>query len=610
MQMTPHSPSRSRASHAVALTALLLIFLWVYGRFAFGLYFVMDDFIHSASEMTGPFWPTLRDTFAGVISWSGYRPLSTALRVVLTHAFGLERMGGYYVIYLSLHFINTLLTYRLVRRVGHSVLWAFFAAAVVLLLPSHNEAVFWFAATSNVLALLFALLALDFALTATDKPGSLRSLAMALAYLCAVLAYEVALPLPLLIFAADWIRNGRPGRSRLRFYGLLALVGFLLLALRLMAQDGALVPARSDYAASLDLGHFVRNYLLLFSQMLLLYTSPYPGAPLYGWSRNWLEPTGSLAITTIALTAALTIAVFGIALRARRTHAGGDMPPTRRQIWLWFAWGLLWMLAMGLAFASLIGRNPENRYTYLLSFGFAISLTALLAALYRLLQRVRALQYAQLGLMAGLIAFYAYVSVGDAVDWTAAGALVRASQETIHAAIPTLEADQAIGQIGIPAHVGSAYTYAIEPAFQDAMRLLYGTGQPAFAGNASVRAWFTDNPEIGKRTYAFTWDDTAQRVVPLVAVILCKTYDDCQYYDLRRPDGSSKNRGMRYVQIFDPDNPQMGGAGLFATLQPYAVHGCYGYLDETVDADPDAFADYPLGQRCEDAITAFWDYSE
>ncbi len=606
----PPQPRPHRAGHVAALASLVLIFLWVYGRFAFGLYFVMDDFIHSASEMTGPLWPTLRDTFTGAISWSGYRPLSTAFRVLMTHAFGLERMWGYYVIYLGLHLLNTLLSYRVVRRVARSTLWAFIAAAVVLLLPSHNEAVFWFAATSNLLALCFSLLALDFALTAFERPGLAPQIAVAAAYGCAILAYEVTLALPLLILLADWICSGRAVHKRVRLYLLLALTAVALILLRLLVQGGSLVPERGDYAASLELGHFVRGYQLLFGQMLLLYTSPYPGAPLYAWGRTWLDPAGPLALFTIGMTLLLTAITFVASLRAERVaHVRGETQSVARCA-LWLVWGLLWMLIMGFAFASLTGRNPENRYTYLLSFGFAVALAALVAALHQLLHKVRFLQYALLGVVAGLISFYAFVSVGDALDWTAAGAIVRTAQESIHAAIPDLEADQAIAQIGIPAHVGSAYTYSIERAFQDAMFLLYRQGQPGFADNQTLRAWFNDNPARAHQTYAFSWDEATQSIIPIVAVILCQTYDDCQYFELRRPEGSSKNRGLRYVQIYDPENPQMGGVGLMATLQPYAVRGCYIFQDYNVHTDPAAFWDYPQDQRCADAITAFWDYSE
>ncbi len=566
----------------------------------------MDDFIHSAVEMTGPLGPTLRATFGGTIDWSGYRPLSTAMRVLLTHAFGLERMWGYYVIYLSLHFINTLLTFRIVRRVGGSDLWAFCAAAIVLLLPSHNEAVFWFAANSNVLALLFSLLALDLALTAFERPSLGIQLGVALAYLCAVLAYEVTLALPALIFTADWIVHGRVRRSRLRLYFLLAGAAVVMLLVRFAVQ-GSLVPGRGDYAASLDAAHLLRGYHLLLSQMVLLFTSPSPGAPIFGYSRNWLEPTGSLALATMALALGVTAVAFITALRSRPITTPESSASTR---WLWIGWGILWMLLMGFAFASLTGRNPENRYTYLLSFGFAVTVASFVAMLYSALRRVRPLQFALLGMVAGLIAFYAYVSMGDGVDWRNAGTLVRATQASIKAAIPALDNDQSIGQIGIPASVGSAYTYTVERAFQDAMFLLYGQGQPGFADNQSLRAWFRENPDIGKRTFAFTWDESTSGVVPIVAVLLCNTYDDCQYTELRRPEGTSKNRGVRYVQIYDTENPQLGGVALYATLDPYAVRGCYIFQDYNVETDPAAFWDYPQDQRCADAITAFWDYSE
>ncbi len=609
MQTSPPRDRNQNTSAALAVTSLTILFLWVYGRFAFDLYFVMDDYIHAAGEMTGPLWATLRDTFTGAISWSGYRPLTTAMRVLLFHAFGMEQMGAYYMLYLALHLVNTLLAFRIVRRAGAGVPWAFFAAAVVLLLPSHNEAVFWFAANSNPLALFFCLLALDFALTSFGAGALPAQLAAAAAYICAVLAYEVTFALPLLILLADWIRSGRDLRKHLRLYWLLAGAAVALLTLRLLVQNGSLVPSRTDYAASLDPGHIVRGFELLLSQMVLLYNSPFPGAPTFAWSRNWLEPTGPLALATIALTLLLVITTFAYGARNRDSSGTADSGATKSAL-LWVGWGLIWIVVMGFAFASLTGRNPENRYTYLLSFGFSVALTAFFFALYQSLRKVRALQFALVGLMSGLLAFYAYTSVSDATDRAAAGALVRSVQETIGSSIPALEPNQSIGQIGIPAQVGSAYTYSIERAFQDAMSLHYGQGRPGFADNASLRTWFTANPAAGEDTYAFAWNSATQGVTPLVAVILCKTFDDCQYHELRRPDGSSKNRGLRYVQIYDTDNPQLGGVALLATLQPYAVQACYIFQDYNVPTDTYAFSDYPQDQRCDDAVSAFWDYSE
>jgi hypothetical protein len=607
---TTQEPSHRRIrAQIAAIASLCLLFLWVYGRFAFALHFVMDDFIHSAVEMTGPLGATLRDTFAGIISWSGYRPLSTAFRVILTHAFGLERMWGYYVVYLSLHLINTLLAYRLVWRVSQSTLWAFFAAAVVLLLPSHNEAVFWFAATSNVLALFFALVALDFALTATERPGLLPAVGAAAAYACAVLAYEVTLGLPVLILAADWIRNGHTVRRRVRLYILFGITALLLLAMRLAVQAGSLLPVRSDYAVNLDPSHLLRGFLHLFSQMVLLYTSPYAGAPFQPYSRNWLEPASPLAIATSALTLAFVTLTFVLAAYAKQNGGATTDNPSRNAHGRWFLWGLLWMIVMGLAFATLTGRNPENRYTYLLSFGFAVSLTALLAALDETLQRTRPLQCALRSAMAALITFYAFVSVGDATDWAAASAIVRTTQQSIRTAIPNLTPDQAISQIAIPAHLGSAYTYAIGPAFQSAMQLLYPLGQPGFTDHATLRQWFANDSLNPAPTYAFGWNEVTRRVEPITALILCKTYDDCRYFDLLQPDGAASST-LRYLQIYDSDNPQLGGVFLLATLEPFAVLGCHIFQDYNVDTDPAAFWDYPEDQRCEDAVTAFWDFSE
>ncbi len=600
--------------HVVAIAALVLLFLWVYGRFAFSLYFAMDDFINSTLEMRGPLGASLVSALRGTISWSGYRPLTIAMRVLMTHAFGLEHMWGYYVIYLGMHLANTLLTYRIVGRVSRNSAWAFLAAAIVLLLPAHNEAVLWFAANSNVLALFFSLITLDLALTSHDRSAWGWQLATALFYAFAVLSYEVTIVLPLLILIAEWKFTGRPRGRRIGFYALLAITAVALLFERSFVQGSTLSPATASYALNLFPLHLLRGYILIASQMLFLFTSPFVDEPLFQYRRNLLDPLGGSALITIASTLLLSITVFLLALRSPVTpihEPGAPEPATsvasgrqQRSIFLfWFAWGILWISLLGVAFAGLANRNPENRYTYILSFGMAVSVTALVAWLYQALATVRAAQIALLGLASALLAFYAYTSVSDATDWAAAGKVTRSVQTAIADAIPSVDSDEYIALIGVPSQIGSAYLYALPNAFSSAMKLQLGSVHESFSGNRALREWLRSSPDAASDTYLFNYDGESGVLEPVVVAILCNTPQDCVAYQMARPGGTSLNHGLRYLELYDTANPQLGAIQYLATFKPLNGIYCTLYQDYGVPLDANALVQYPYLQRCRDAFS-------
>ena len=94
-------------SDFLAVGTLFFIFLWFYGRFAPQLYFVMDDYIETRYNLSKPLWTVIVDSFSGELNWSGYRPLTYALRAVFSHWLRLDYVIGYYLFGFALHFVNT-----------------------------------------------------------------------------------------------------------------------------------------------------------------------------------------------------------------------------------------------------------------------------------------------------------------------------------------------------------------------------------------------------------------------------------------------------------------------------------------------------------------------
>ena len=514
-------------SDFLAVGTLFFIFLWFYGRFAPQLYFVMDDYIETRYNLSKPLWTVIVDSFSGELNWSGYRPLTYALRAVFSHWLRLDYVIGYYLFGFALHFVNTWLVFHIAKRLLAQAPWAFLAALLFLLLPSHNEAVFYMSANANLLGLTFALatVALTLAMNQTEHQWRYGWLA-GFTYVLAVLAYEVLLPLPLLLWLMEWRLTGKAiGRKQLTFYGALALAAVALLAVRYLAMEGRLTHARSDYAVSLDWFHIARGYVVLWGQLFLLHSSPWENYPLFQYLRAWLSPFDSRALLSIALMLGCGI---GWLLWLHRQRAQQAKAPL-----YWVEWSVAWLYLLSLPFAMLSGRNPENRYVYIPSVGFAIGLAALLSLGYQAAQQRPLVRTLLLVVPFLLLLFYGYTTTSDRVEWTQASRHTKSFITQAQALIPAFPAGSQVFQTGVPEHVGAAYVFANDGAFQNAMQWLYGDDNLAVTvGGLKLRDYLRSADMDLTRSYLLAYDPATFTTRLPEWVEDCRTEIDCRYYPL------------------------------------------------------------------------------
>lgn len=480
--------------------ALLLIFFWFYGRYAHQLYFVMDDYIETAVNLAKPLPAVIADTFSGRVNWSGYRPVTYTVRAILSHAFQLDYPIGYYLYSLGLHFFNTWLLWRVAQQIFAHSGWAFLAALIFLLLPAHNEAVFYMSANANLTALCFALLTLLFVLLMQKRKQALGyGLCACLSYGLGVLAYEVLLPLPLFIWLMEWRLNGKVlQRKQIPLYAGLALVAVAVLALRYWAMGQNLMPARADYATSTDPLHIMRGYLIFFGQMVLLHTSAWLGQPLFQNRRDWLDP--------FALSSLLSVSFMLICLAGWYRVMQKQWSQLVSAPWFWLLWGIGWAFLFSLPFAMLSGRYPENRYVYIPSVGFAIAVTALLILLNNLTHSIR-LRSALLSLPILLLAFYAYVNVSDASEWQRASRHTHTFLTQTQALVQTFPPESKVFQVGMPIVVGNAYVFTTNIALQFALGWVYNNSTlTAEDGTSALRAYLRADDFDLTKTYLLSYD--------------------------------------------------------------------------------------------------------
>ena len=116
----------------LSVMGLFVLFFWFYGRFAPQLYFVMDDYIETRYNLTKSLSAMLWDSFSGELNWSGYRPLTYAIRAIFSHWFRLDYVIGYYLYGVGLHFVNTVLVLLISKRLFGQLPWAVLAALIFL----------------------------------------------------------------------------------------------------------------------------------------------------------------------------------------------------------------------------------------------------------------------------------------------------------------------------------------------------------------------------------------------------------------------------------------------------------------------------------------------
>lgn len=608
----------------VALGALLAIFAWVYARFAGALYFGMDDYIETEYALAKPLGAVIADAFTGTLSWSGYRPVAYSLRAVMAHLFGAHEVAGYYVVGMGVHLANTLLTFHIVWRVAQRVTPAFLAAAFFLLLPAHNEAVLFMSANANLFALLFALLAIEAGITPALAHARRRTLSSTVgwlliaattgAYLLAVLTYEVTLPVILLLLLADWRISTATTNTgtreflqrRTALYGALLLAALVALAMRLWA--GGVAPARADYGISLAPAHLLKGYSQLLSQMALLFNSPWKHLPDYGYNREWMEITNPRALASIALIGAATVGTLWLALR----RPFETVRP--RHLLFWLCWGALWVLAISLPFVMLAGRDPENRYTYIPSFGAGVAVGVLFLWFFGWVAKQpwrRIGNLLLIGVAALWLGIYGWVTTSDVAEFGRAGAHARTFLRAVDAV--SLEGANAIAQVGVPYDVGSAYVFSTDEAFEAAMRL-HGVpaSLPIISGDLALGALARAGALTSGSTQLLGYDRATNATTAVVGGLFCNAPPDdlsCQYLAFAAATGILPTGQTRqaYIQMYNAERAVNGGIGMLVESAGagWGLRSCWHFIDhDRVQVNPADFNNAAVAEKCQAGFDA------
>jgi hypothetical protein len=261
--------SAARIAFGVFLVAVVAV---IFVPYAASYFFIFDDYAQLdfvASHTVGEILVTPEH--------GNFRPVAFLFWNLWLESFGIGRPWAFSLFNLSAHALNAVLLGWVLLRFRSRAVMAWSAAAVFLVFPPINEALFWMSGGHDVYGMTFLLLAvLAASLGLTASPGIRSLLPMAaLAFagtLAAMLAKETAYVACPLVASLAWRSQAGHGRLPWRVWltWIVALnaavaVFFLLRGLVIPIGQSAYGDPRELYARSELLGNVVDNLRALFT---------------------------------------------------------------------------------------------------------------------------------------------------------------------------------------------------------------------------------------------------------------------------------------------------------------------------------------------------------
>lgn len=302
--------------------------------------------------LTRPFWGFNREQ--GPLGSNYYRPLFGAFDSLLAQRYGLDPTA-FHAASVALHLAVCLLVAAGASRLMRSPAAALAAGLLFAVHPAHAEAVAWAGGQPDLLAAVFALVAVLTYLKGKDEGG--RLWIGPAAYLLSCLAKEtgVATVLVLVVIeATEWRREGSPRRAanRLAPYGVV-LAAYLMLRIHAL---GSFAPR--NYGVTSSATGAVAYGGALLARYLGFLVVPFPAKVLAVVAVPPLLSFGALAGLAVAVAA-----LAGLAVTAWKGMG-------RREIVLPLAFVFAFLLPV-LRADAIGGSNFAERYLYLPSVGFA-----------------------------------------------------------------------------------------------------------------------------------------------------------------------------------------------------------------------------------------------
>jgi len=295
-------------------------------------------------------------------STGNWYPLTWLSHMVDVQLFGLNP-GPHHLVNLSLHALNTVLLFLVLRRLTGALWPSGFVAALFAVHPLHVESVAWVAERKDLLSALFWILALGAYARHAASPGVRRYALVVLLFALGLTAKPMVVTLPIVLLLLDWWPLGRLPRTAAagRAWGALVVEKIPLLAL---AGAVGLVTARAQASVGAMASAAVYRPAWRVANALTT-NAVYLGKVLWptGLAAYYPFPLGSRPLWQVGGAVLLLVGFSAAAIVGRRRC------PALAVGWSWH----LVTLAPVIGLVQVGGQARADRYMYLPLIGLGIA---------------------------------------------------------------------------------------------------------------------------------------------------------------------------------------------------------------------------------------------
>ncbi len=344
----------------ISLGIYLFIITLVAFMGSIGNFFVGDDFVWLKWAATS----SIQAVSGYFTNASGffYRPLDKTLMLLFYSIFAFQPQG-YHVVILFLYGLMGVGVFSLTNLLLKKKSLAFAAAALFLLLPLHGENVYWISSLSIDLSsvlLLFGVIQFIHFRQRKSWWGYRHYVAVVLLASFALLSYELALVMPLLLLAVDLFVMGAISWKKVWGYVPFILLDVLYFGMRIHAHAFGV---GGDYSYSIP--HFIPNVIGNSVGYVGLFILGEKSLPMYEALRLHAKAF-SLPIIILVVVIMVGIFIYLRKMQWKRLLTTASFP-------------LFAIVLSGIALLPYLGLgNIAQRYGYLASVGFVMLVVWLL----------------------------------------------------------------------------------------------------------------------------------------------------------------------------------------------------------------------------------------